>query len=60
MLHEYSQQRSKIFIRYLQDGNWSGWYDIADGGNAASVGTYTEAKIAALEARIAALEGGNV
>ena len=30
--------------------------DIADGGNAASVGAYTEAKIAALEARIAALE----
>lgn len=29
---------------------------INDGGNAASVGVYTEAKIAALEARIAALE----
>ena len=47
----------KIYIKYLQDGAWSGWYNIADGGNAASVGTYTEAKIAALEARIAALEG---
>lgn len=31
---------------------------INDGDNAASVGTYTEAKIAALEARIAALENG--
>ena len=31
---------------------------INDGGNAARVGTYTEAKIAALEARIAALENG--
>lgn len=30
----------------------------ANGGNAASVGTYTEEKLAALEARIAALEGG--
>ena len=48
----------KIYIKYLQDGAWSGWYNIADGGSAASVGTYTEAKIAALEARIAALEGG--
>ena len=48
----------KIYIKYLQDGAWSGWYNIADGGNAASVGTYTEEKIAALEARIAALEGG--
>lgn len=47
----------KIYIKYLQDGAWSGWYNIADGGSAASVGTYTEAKIAALEARIAALEG---
>ena len=36
---------------------WYGWANVADGGNAASVGTYTEAKIAALEARIAALEG---
>lgn len=31
--------------------------NIADGGNAASVGAYTEAKLAALEARVAALEG---
>lgn len=32
-------------------------HNVADGGNAASVGAYTEEKIAALEARIAALEG---
>ena len=38
-------------------GSWGEWKKLADGGNAASVGTYTEAKIAALEARIAALEG---
>lgn len=48
----------RIYIKYLQDGAWSGWYNIADGGSATSVGTYTEAKIAALEARIVALEGG--
>lgn len=32
------------------------WQNFADRGNAASVGTYTEDKIAALEARVAALE----
>ena len=53
----YSHQR-KAFIRYCHDSWWSDWKNIADGGNAASVGAYTEAKIAALEARIAALEGG--
>lgn len=37
---------------------WYDWVCLADGGNAASVGAYTEAKIAALEARIAALENG--
>lgn len=37
---------------------WDAWKNFADGGNAASVGTYTEDKIAALEARIAALENG--
>lgn len=36
---------------------WYGWKNVADGGNAASVGAYTEAKLAALEARVAALEG---
>ena len=36
---------------------WSGWKNVADGGNAASVGAYTEAKLTAMEARIAALEG---
>ena len=39
------------------DGVYTDWQKLCDGGNAASVGTYTEAKIAALEARIAALEG---
>lgn len=39
-------------------GGWSSWQKLNDGGNAASVGVYTEEKIAALEARIAALEGG--
>lgn len=37
---------------------WYGWANVADGGNAASVGVYTEEKLAELEARIAALEGG--
>ena len=36
---------------------WYGWKNTSDGGNAASVGAYTEAKLAALEARVAALEG---
>ena len=30
-------ERHKIFIRYLQDGNWSGWYNVADDGNADTV-----------------------
>lgn len=42
-------------IRKLTVGEWK---CISDGGKAASVGAYTEAKLAALEARIAALEGG--
>lgn len=37
--------------------DWGTWHNFADGGNAASVGAYTEAKLAALEARVAALEG---
>lgn len=37
---------------------WSEWKSFADGGNAVSVGAYTEARLAELEARIAALEGG--
>ena len=41
-----------------RNGSWGSWKKLADGGNAASVGAYTEEKIAALEARIAALEGG--
>lgn len=36
---------------------WSPWKRLCDGGNAASVGVYTEEKIAELEARIASLEG---
>lgn len=38
--------------------SWFGWHNVSDNGNAASVGAYTEAKLAALEARIAALEEG--
>lgn len=37
---------------------WFGWHNVSDNGNATSVGAYTEAKLAALEARVAALEGG--
>ena len=40
------------------DGVYTDWQKLCDGGNAASVGAYTEAKLAELEARIAALEGG--
>lgn len=47
------------YIRHYTGSIWSAWANIVDGGNAASVGAYTEAKIAALEARIAALEGGS-
>lgn len=48
----------KISLRYLSGTTWSNWANIADGGNAASVGAYTETKLAELEARIAALERG--
>lgn len=47
----------RIHRRVRINNVWGEWKNIADGGNAASVGAYTEAKIAALEARIAALEG---
>lgn len=50
---------SKIYQRIICGTGVGEWTNIADGGNAASVGAYTEAKIAALEARIAALEGGS-
>ena len=40
------------------DSAYTDWQKLCDGGNAASVGAYTEAKLAELEARIAALEGG--
>lgn len=39
-----------------RNGSWDNWKKLADGGNANSVGAYTEEKLAALEARIAALE----
>lgn len=46
-------------ISYIASSQtWFNWHNVADGGIAASVGAYTEAKLAALEARIAALEGG--
>lgn len=48
---------AKIYQRAISGTSVGDWKNIADGGTAASVGTYTEAKIAALEARIAALEG---
>ena len=35
----YSNQR-KSFIRYMHDGVWSGWYNVADGGNADTVDGY--------------------
>lgn len=47
-----------VYYRNCTNGIWGAWTNVADGGNAASVGIYTESKIAALEARIAALEGG--
>ena len=42
---------------HYNGSEWYNWHNLADGGNAASVGAYTESAIAALEARIAALEG---
>ena len=42
---------------FAPSDTWYDWVCLADGGNAASVGAYTEAKLAALEARVAALEG---
>lgn len=48
---------SKIYQRIINKTTVGEWTNIADGGNAASVGAYTESAIAALEARIAALEG---
>ena len=45
-----------IKIRFCDAEKWYDWKNIADGGNAASVGAYTETKLAELESRIAALE----
>ena len=57
---EYGTTNSS-YTRTIYNKSWyNEWQRTSDGGNAASVGAYTEAKIAALEARIAALEGGNV
>ena len=44
-------------IYFAPSDVWYEWVCLSDGGNAASVGAYTESAIAALEARIAALEG---
>lgn len=40
--------------------DWGTWYNFADGGNAASVGAYTEAKLAELEARVDLLDGSHI
>ncbi|MCI5667770.1 MAG: hypothetical protein MR291_03260 [Oscillospiraceae bacterium] len=54
----YPRNRTdQAMTRYANGTDWTVWRGLGDGCNAASVGTYTEAKIAALEARIAALEG---
>lgn len=52
-----SAHGGQIYERTAVENDVSTWNAVNNGGNAASVGTYTEAKIAALEARIAALEG---
>ena len=33
--------QNKAFIRYQHDGNWSGWKNIADGGNASTATALT-------------------
>lgn len=55
---ELSITPNGIYVETVQDGTRISYTKINDGGNAASVGTYTEAKLTELEARIAALEGG--
>ena len=55
---DYRASDSVLQWRIKALGVWGSWQKLNDGGSAASVGGYTEAKIAALEARIAALEGG--
>lgn len=59
-IYLYPKTNGAIYYGKIDDvGNFAGiWSNIADGGNAASVGAYTESAIAALEARIAALENG--
>lgn len=55
---DYRAYDSVLQWRIKALGVWGSWQKLNDGGSAASVGGYTEAKIAALEARIAALEKG--
>ncbi len=55
---DYRASDSVLQWRIKALGVWGSWQKLNDGGSAASVGGYTEAKIAALEARIAALERG--
>ena len=45
-----------VSINNYNRTRWFGWHNVADGGNAASVGAYTAEKLAALESRITALE----
>lgn len=54
----WGEAPGKPKYRVKDNGTWFAWQSLPDGGNAASIGAYTEAKIAALEARIAALENG--
>lgn len=53
-----SAHGGQIYERTAVEREVSSWTATNNGGNAASVGTYTESKLAELEARIAALEGG--
>lgn len=59
-MYLYPKSGGNVFFANVDaNGAYAGnWRRLCDGGNAASVGVYTESAIAALEARIAALEGG--
>lgn len=52
----FATEITAIYHRMIFNSLWRGEWHTTSGGNAASVGTYTESAIAALEARIAALE----
>lgn len=62
---EVHSGNAEIHVTTADKDTWNGKAEKSDiptslpanGGNAASVGAYTEAKLAALEARVAALEG---